>query len=110
LIDLEEFAFVLLRRPADAPDLPEDELDRIQEEHLAHLTSLHERGVLLLSGPFRDQPDESLRGLCVLNVSVDEARALMADDPAVRAGRLAVDVMTWMTRRGSLPGSRSASS
>jgi uncharacterized protein YciI len=108
LIELDEFAFVLLRRPADAPDLPEDELDRIQEEHLAHLTSLHERGVLLLSGPFRDQPDESLRGLCVLGVPADEARALMAADPAERAGRLAADVMTWLTRRGSLPASASS--
>jgi hypothetical protein len=28
---LERFTFVLLRRPADAPDLPEAELDALQE-------------------------------------------------------------------------------
>ena len=28
-----------------------------------HLQSLRDRGVLLLAGPFRDQPDASLRGL-----------------------------------------------
>ena len=34
-MDLEAFELVLLRRPADAPDFPDDVLERIQEEHLS---------------------------------------------------------------------------
>ena len=86
LVELEQYTFVLLRRPPDAPDYPEERLDEIQEQHLAHLAELHERGVLLLAGPFGDQPDESLRGLCVMTTGVSETRALMANDPAVEAG------------------------
>ena len=82
-MDLERYTFVLLRRPADAPDYPDERLDELQEQHLAHLQSLRDRGVLLLAGPFRDQPDVSLRGLCLL-ASLEETRALMADDPSVR--------------------------
>jgi uncharacterized protein YciI len=108
LIDLERYTFVLLRRPADAPDYPEERLDEIQKQHLAHLAELRECGVLLLAGPFGDQPDESLRGLCVLTTGVDETRELMARDPAVLAGRLAADVMSWWTARGSLPASGSS--
>ena len=75
-MELERYTFVLLRRPPDAPDYPEERLDEIQEQHLAHLAELHERGVLLLAGPFGDQPDESLRGLCVLTTGVErDARA-----------------------------------
>jgi uncharacterized protein YciI len=107
-VELERYTFVLLRRPPDAPDYPEERLNEIQEQHLAHLGELHARGVLLLSGPFGDQPDESLRGLCVLTTSVDETRELMANDPAVRAGRLVADVMTWWTLPGSLPASASS--
>ena len=59
--------------------------------------------MLLLSGPFDDQSDESLRGLCVFDLGVDDARALMANDPAVRAGRLVADVMSWWTLTGSVP-------
>jgi hypothetical protein len=59
--------------------------------------------VLLLAGPFADQPDESLRGLCVFTTSIAETRALMSEDPAVVAGRLVADVMSWWTLRGSLP-------
>ena len=107
-MELERYSFVLLRRPLDAPDYPEGRLDEIQEQHLAHLASLQERGVLLLAGPFGDQADESLRGLCVFTQSLEETRELMAHDPAVVAGRLAADVMSWWTARGSLPASGSS--
>jgi uncharacterized protein YciI len=101
-MELESYAFVLLRRPTDAPDYPEDELERIQELHLAHLAELGRQGKLVCAGPFADQADESLRGLCFYATPVEEARALAALDPAVRAGRLEVEVMTWWTEKGSV--------
>ena len=101
--DLERFSFVLLRRPDDAPDCTEARLDELQEQHIAHLASLRERGVLLLAGPFGDRTDESLRGLCIFRLGLDETREVMADDPSVRAGRMTPDVMSWWTLRGSLP-------
>jgi uncharacterized protein len=109
-LDLERFTFVLLSRPPGAPDLPEERLNEIQQQHLAHLGSLEERGVLLLAGPFDDQPDEALRGLCVFDLGLEETRALMAQDPAVRAGRLAVDVMSWWTVKDRVPRLRTAAS
>ena len=105
--EFDRYAFVLLRRPSDAPDLPEAELDRLQEEHLAYLASLDR---LVLHGPFRDQDDESLRGLCVFDRPLDEARELLAADPLVRAGRLHPEVMAWLTAKGALRLARSGSS
>jgi len=101
-VELESFTFVLLRRPPGAPAYPEERLAEIQAGHLANLARLRERGVLLLAGPFSDQADESLRGLCVFRCGLDETRELMAGDPAVQAGRLVADVMTWSTPAGSL--------
>jgi len=40
-------------RPPDAPDLPEDELDRIQDAHLANQARLGDEGYLIAAGPFR---------------------------------------------------------
>jgi len=102
LRELESYAFVLLRRPADAPGRGERELDALQEQHLAYLDRLAAAGKLLAAGPFSDQEDESLRGLCVFATTVEEARALVAEDPSVRAGRLEAEVMTWSTPRGSV--------
>jgi uncharacterized protein YciI len=101
-MELESYAFVLLRRPVDAPSYSDEQLERLQEQHLAHLAALTEEGKLVSAGPFSDQADESLRGLCVYATSVEEARSLAAKDPSVRAGRLAVEVMTWWTEKGSL--------
>jgi uncharacterized protein YciI len=107
-VELERYSFVLLRRPADAPAFSEERLAEIQEQHLAHLSELSDRGVLLLAGPFGDQPDDAMRGLCIFDAGLDETRALMAEDPAVAAGRLAVDVMTWWTAPGTLRASGSS--
>jgi uncharacterized protein YciI len=35
--------------------------------------------------------------------SLEEARALTATDPAVQAGRLAMDIHQWMVPEGVLP-------
>lgn len=81
-------------------DHDEATADRIQREHLAHLFELEASGKLRLFGPVRDAGD--LRGIGVLTVAtLEEAEALMAEDPAVVAGRLRVEVRPWFTRPGA---------
>jgi uncharacterized protein YciI len=102
-VELEAYELVILRRPPEPAEHDEETLDRIQAEHLAYLQSLRDAGHTVTHGPVRDQPDESLRGLVFFRVgSLAEARRLAEDDPAVRAGRMAVDVMTWLCPRGSM--------
>jgi uncharacterized protein len=108
-MELEEFELVLLRRPADPTAYDEQTLDRIQSEHLAYLSSLRAAGHVVVNGPVVDQTDESLRGLTFFRTgSVKEARRLAEDDPAVRAGRLTVEVMRWWCPPGLMvaPGRR----
>jgi uncharacterized protein YciI len=100
--ELESYSLVLLRRGPNAPELPDEEADRLQEAHLAHLQEMRERGAMVAAGPFRDQEDETLRGLCLYVVGLEETRALAEADPSVRAGRMAVDVMRWLTPKGEL--------
>lgn len=57
----------------------------------------------LFAGPFAGQPDESWRGFCRFREPLAESSKLAEADPAVRAGRLAVDVLTWFMPEGSLP-------
>ncbi len=101
-MELESYTFVLLKSGPRADEFSEDELSQLQEQHLAHLRAMGELGALLVAGPFSDQPDESLRGICLYRTGLEETRRLAEQDPAVRAGRIAVDVMNWWTERGSL--------
>lgn len=106
-MNLEAFELVLLRRPAGAPDYPEAELDRIQREHLAHHARLRDSGQVVTNGPVDGQPDPALRGLTFYRTgSIERSRQLAEADPAVAAGRLVVEIMTWYCPPGtmSLPG------
>jgi uncharacterized protein YciI len=108
-MELESFELVMLRRPADAPAYDEETLDRLQSEHLAFHAALRESGQIVTNGPLSGQPDVSLRGLAFYRVgSVEQARRLAEQDPSVRAGRLAVDVMEYWCPVGSMarPGRR----
>lgn len=76
--------------------------EEIQKGHMANINRLAEMKKLIAAGPFGD--DGRLRGIFVFRVaSLEEARALTATDPAVQAGRLAMELHTWMVPGGILP-------
>ena len=102
-MELDSFTFVLLRRGSRADDYGDEELEELQAGHLAFLDEMRERGHLLLAGPFRDQEDETKRGLAVYCTSLEDTLRLIEEgDPSVRAGRMSVEIMTWLTRKGAL--------
>jgi uncharacterized protein YciI len=102
-VDLEAFELVLLRTPENASRYDDAELRRIQAEHLAHHDRLRESGQVVTNGPVSDQPDVSLRGLTFYRTgSLQESRRLAEADPAVLAGRLAVEIMTWYCTPGTM--------
>jgi uncharacterized protein YciI len=89
------------------PDSPGRELERIQREHLAYHAQLREAGLVVTSGPVGGQPDPSLRGLAFHRTgSLERSRQFAEADPAVRGGRLTVEIMPWYCPPGtmSLPG------
>lgn len=93
---------VVLRRPADAPEMSDGELDELQARHLAYRAELVREGVLVANGPFGEQSDPSYRGMSVFACDLAEAARLSDGDPSVVAGRLVYDVMEWWVRAGSL--------
>jgi uncharacterized protein YciI len=62
---------------------PLEEVDRHREDHLAFLAGLNEQGRLLVSG--RRSPP--VGGVVVIDAdSLEDAMAIMADDPFAKAG------------------------
>ncbi|MFL5313266.1 MAG: YciI family protein [Myxococcales bacterium] len=59
-------------------------------------------GKLVVAGPLGDQDDKTARGIGLWRASLDEARRLSSDDPAVKAGVFKVEAMTWSTEKGAL--------
>jgi uncharacterized protein YciI len=92
---------LLVLRP-DAPELTDEEAAELQDRHRAFRVGLRERDDFLAGGPLDDQDDERLRGLSIWSCDPETARRLSEEDPAVQAGRLAVEVMTWMVPAGGV--------
>jgi hypothetical protein len=82
--------------------MTDDELNALQDRHLDYGATLLEQGKTLARGPLTDQDDPRLRGISVWSVDRETARQLASQDPSVLAGRLEVQVMTWMLPAGSL--------
>jgi hypothetical protein len=101
-MQFDRHTLVLLVRRPDAPELTEEEADELQDRHLAFRAELRDRGHLIAGGPLVDQDDERLRGVSIMMCDPETARRLSSEDPAVQAGRLAVQVMTWMVPAGNV--------
>jgi uncharacterized protein YciI len=101
-VQFDRHTLVLLVRRPDAPELTDEEADALQDRHLAYRADLRDRGLLVAGGPLVDSDDERLRGVSIWACDAETARRLSGDDPAVRAGRLAVEVMTWLVPAGNI--------
>jgi len=97
----DEHTIILLLRPGAAPPFSDEELERLQVEHLSYLRDLQRRGVLVANGPLAGQTDERFRGISIYAVPLTEALELANADPMVQAGRLAIDGARWWTAAGT---------
>ena len=92
--DMKTYYFVSLYKSTPEEEYTPQEAAEIQAAHLANIRKLAEEKKLLLAGPFMDQGD--MRGIFILSVeSQEEAEAFTAEDPAVKAGLLRMEVRPW---------------
>jgi uncharacterized protein YciI len=99
--EFDTYELILLVRPPDQPVLDDEASAALGLQHLGHFRKMHAAGYLKIAGPV--DGDDQIAGICLYQVgSVDRARLLAEDDPAVRAGRFAVRAMTWYTQEGGL--------
>ncbi|MFL5276545.1 MAG: YciI family protein [Myxococcales bacterium] len=102
-MEFDSVYIVFLRRPANPTQYDQAKLEDIQKRHLAHLGDLYRSGKAVTAGPFDEQDDQSNRGLIVMPASLgkEEVRRLTSDDPAVKAGRLKVEIVRWYFQKGT---------
>jgi uncharacterized protein YciI len=100
----DRYHCVVLLRGDNPPALDAVQSQQLQSEHLGHLKKMSDEGHMLVAGPFANQWDDSMRGMCLYNASLSrqQVREFAESDPAVRAGRLKVEIMDWYTAKGAL--------
>jgi uncharacterized protein YciI len=99
--EFDTYQLILLVRPPDQPQLDDEAATALGLQHLGHFRKMHAAGYLKIAGPIDD--DDKIAGICLYQAgSLERARRLAEDDPAVRAGRFVVRAMTWYTQKDGL--------
>jgi len=76
-----------------------EETKKVQAGHMANIQKMADSGKLVLAGPFMDNSD--IRGMFVFHgVTMDEAKAMTAEDPAIKSGRLVMEWRPWYSAKG----------
>lgn len=90
---MKKYVMAFLKRGPNR-DRSEEEENKLQAAHMAHIGKMAEEGKLVVAGPFVGDGD--LRGIFVFDVAcIEEAEALTNADPAVQAGSLEMELHEW---------------
>lgn len=93
----EYFMVQLLSGSNDS--LPKEETDRLQKEHLQHLSRMYKEGYASLIGPMNKGGE--WRGIVIYNTpTLKMADSLANLDPFVKSGVLKVKTTGWWTKKG----------
>lgn len=90
---MKQYVMAILKRG------PNREMDSataatIQNAHLANIGRMAAEGKLVLAGPFLDEGD--IRGIYIFDVrTFEEAQELTQSDPAIKSGRLVMELHPW---------------
>lgn len=103
-MEFDRYTVTLLVLRPDAPNLDDDALAALQDEHLAHLADLHDAGILAVAGPLLGSADRRFRGLSIWRADPERVKELVNEhpDPAVAAGRFSIEVLPWMVPSGAM--------
>jgi uncharacterized protein len=98
----DQHTVVLLTLAPDAPVMTKQETAAIQDAHLSYTADMIEQGHVMAAGPTVGPTAGWMRGFSVWSVDADTVARLCAQDPAVRAGQLTPQILTWMVPSGQL--------
>lgn len=91
---MKRYVLVMLTTGPNS-ELPKSEQTELFSGHMTNIGRLADEGKLIVAGPFAKN-DRNYRGLFIFDVTTEEeAKALLASDPAVKAGVLSFETYGW---------------
>jgi uncharacterized protein YciI len=83
--------FMVLKVKGPNRSQPEAEAAKLQDQHIAYVRQQREAGKYMIAGPLLD--DGYIRGLTIVEAAnIEEVRQISLHDPAVKAGRMNVEI------------------
>jgi uncharacterized protein YciI len=93
-----EHVFVFLNTKSDKAQLPEEEVKKIMDGHMANIKRLATEGKLIAAGPF-----EGGGGIFIFkSTSMEQVREWLKTDPGIQANRWNLEVLPYYPKLGSV--------
>lgn len=91
---MKMYVMAFLKKGPNRNHSPEEAVE-LQKAHMANIMRMAKAGDLVLAGPFAEN-DTGLQGIYIFNVkTIAEAERLTSSDPAIKAGRLIMELIPW---------------
>ncbi len=91
---MKMYVMAILKAGPNQDHSPE-EAAKLQKAHMDNIGRMAKSGDLVVAGPFAKN-ELGFRGIYVFNVkTIEEAKSLTESDPAIQAGRLAMELIPW---------------
>jgi uncharacterized protein YciI len=92
----ENYVVVFLNNNPDKQELPEDEVNDLQRQHLDNIGKMAREGELIMAGPF-----EGGGGIFIMNTpEIETAKKWILSDPAIRSNRWKIELLQITARIG----------
>jgi len=93
-----DYIFVFLNKKTDKTELPEEEVKKIMEGHMANINRLATEGKLVAAGPF-----DGGGGIFIFKSnSTEQVREWISTDPGVQAHRWNIEILNYYPQYGSI--------
>lgn len=103
-MEFEKFWFVYLVRGEGRESFSDDQIQKMQGDHLANIDRMWKEKIAIVAGPFGTEGPR--RGFVLIKRSaLKDKKAVeseFADDPFVKNGLLKVEVFKWMTTKSAI--------
>ena len=96
------FGWVMLHRGPKYDSRPTPKVEQLIRDHFEYTEKLRASGSLVYAGAIEGTGE--LRGVLVMQGDSTALARAMRDDPAVKAGRFAPQILRWWTAWGTIPG------
>lgn len=94
----DQYTFVFLNKRTDKAELPEEELKKIMDGHMANIERLAKEEKLIAAGPF-----DGGGGIFIFKSnSVNQVKEWLQSDPGVMANRWSIEIFPYTPRIGSV--------
>jgi len=87
------------------PQKTPNQIKAVLPDHLAYLSGLEASGQVLMAGPTSHETGEHMQSMGMLvfrAASMDEARALVEDDPMHKSGARTFTLRKWLVNEGNI--------